>query len=134
MLASLFNRSNKPKEARKQIRLKLRVIDVWSATKVGFFVAIAAGIAIVVGAWLIWSVLANSGVFSAVGGLLSSVIGEANAFNLEDEFSFDNVMSTALTLALLNLVITTALAAIYALIFNLISKLVGGISLTFTNN
>jgi hypothetical protein len=134
MLASLFNRSNKPKESRKQIRLKLRVIDVWSATKVGFFVAIAAGIAIVVGAWLIWSVLANSGVFSAVGGLLSSVLGEANAFNLEDEFSFDNVMSTALTLALLNLVITTALAAIYALIFNLISKLVGGISLTFTNN
>ncbi len=134
MLASLFNRSNKPKEARKQIRLKLRVIDVWSATKVGFFVAIAAGIAIVVGAWLIWSVLANSGVFSAVGGLLSSVLGEANAFNLEDEFSFDNVMSTALTLALLNLVITTALAAIYALIFNLISKLIGGISLTFTNN
>ena len=134
MLASLFNRSNKPKEARKQIRLKLRVIDVWSATKVGFFVAIAAGIAIVVGAWLIWSVLANSGVFSAVGGLLSSVLGEANAFNLEDEFSFDSVMSTALTLALLNLVITTALAAIYALIFNLISKLVGGISLTFTNN
>jgi len=133
-LASLFNRSNKPKEARKQIRLKLRVIDVWSATKVGFFVAIAAGIAIVVGAWLIWSVLANSGVFSAVGGLLSSVLGEANAFNLEDEFSFDNVMSTAVTLALLNLVITTALAAIYALIFNLISKLVGGISLTFTNN
>ena len=134
MLASLFNRSNKPKEARKQIRLKLRVIDVWSATKVGFFVAIAAGIAIVVGAWLIWSVLANSGVFSAVGGLLSSVLGEANAFNLEDEFSLDNVMSTALTLALLNLVITTALAAIYALIFNLISKLIGGISLTFTNN
>ena len=133
-MASLFNRSNKPKEARKQIRLKLRVIDVWSATKVGFFVAIAAGIAIVVGAWLIWSVLANSGVFSAVGGLLSSVLGEANAFNLEDEFSFDNVMSTALTLALLNLVITTALAAIYALIFNLISKLIGGISLTFTNN
>ncbi|PWL20952.1 MAG: hypothetical protein DCO81_05050 [Candidatus Aquiluna sp. XM-24bin5] len=133
-MASLFNRSNKPKEARKQIRLKLRVIDVWSATKVGFFVAIAAGIAIIVGAWLIWSVLANSGVFSAVGGLLSSVLGEANAFNLEDEFSFDNVMSTALTLALLNLVITTALAAIYALIFNLISKLVGGISLTFTNN
>jgi len=133
-LASLFNRSNKPKEARKQIRLKLRVIDVWSATKVGFFVAIAAGIAIIVGAWLIWSVLANSGVFSAVGGLLSSVLGEANAFNLENEFSFDNVMSTAITLALLNLVITTALAAIYALIFNLISKLVGGISLTFTNN
>jgi hypothetical protein len=133
-LANLFNRSSKPKEPRKQIRLKLRVIDVWSATKVGFFISIAFAVAIVVGAWLVWSVLANSGVFSAVGGLLASVLGEASDFNLEDEFSFDNVMATAGTLALLNVVITTALAAIYALIFNLISKIVGGISLTFTNN
>jgi hypothetical protein len=133
-LANLFNRSSGPKEPRKQIRLKLRVVDIWSATKVGFFVSLAAAVGIVVGAWLIWSVLANSGVFSSVGNLLGSVLGEQNSFNLEDEFSFSNVMSTALTLAALNIVITTALAAIYAAIFNVISKLIGGISLTFTNN
>ena len=66
--------------------------------------------------------------------MLSSVLGEENAFNLESEFSFDNVMSTALTLALLNVVLSTALAAVWAVIFNVISKLVGGVSLTFTNN
>ena len=129
-MTNLFNRNKRPKEPRKLVRLKLRVIDIWSATKVGFFVALAAGIGIIVGAWLIWSVLANSGVFSAVGGLLSSILGEQNSFNIESEFSFSNVMSTAMTLAALNLVITTALAAI----FNLISKLIGGVSLTFTNN
>jgi hypothetical protein len=133
-VTNLFNRNKRPKEPRKLVRLKLRVIDIWSATKVGFFVALAAGIGIIVGAWLIWSVLANSGVFSAVGGLLSSILGEQNSFNIESEFSFSNVMSTAMTLAALNLVITTALAAIYAAIFNLISKLIGGVSLTFTNN
>jgi hypothetical protein len=133
-LANLFNRSSGPKEPRKQVRLKLRVVDIWSATKVGFFVSLAAAVGIVVAAWLIWSVLANSGVFSSVGNLLGSVLGEQNSFNLEDEFSFSNVMSTALTLAALNIVITTALAAIYAAIFNVISKLIGGISLTFTNN
>lgn len=133
-MAKLFNRRSKPKEPRKQVRLKLRGIDVWSAVKVGFLISIASGIGIVVGAWLIWSVLANSGVFSSIGGLLSSVLGEENAFNLESEFSFDNVMSTALTLALLNVVLSTALAAVWAVIFNLISKLVGGVSLTFTNN
>ncbi|MEK9599749.1 MAG: DUF3566 domain-containing protein [Pontimonas sp.] len=133
-MTNLFNRNKRPKEPRKLVRLKLRVIDIWSATKVGFFVALAAGIGIIVGAWLIWSVLANSGVFSAVGGLLSSILGEQNSFNIESEFSFSNVMSTAMTLAALNLVITTALAAIYAAIFNLISKLIGGVSLTFTNN
>ena len=133
-MTNLFNRNRGPKEPRKQIRLKLRVIDIWSATKVGFFVSLAAGVGIVVAAWLIWSVLANSGVFSAVGGLLSSILGEQNSFNIEDEFSFSNVMTTALTLAALNIVITTALAAIYAAIFNVISKLIGGVSLTFTNN
>ena len=133
-MANLFNRNRGPKEPRKQVRLKLRVIDIWSATKVGFFVALAAGVGIIVAAWLIWSVLANSGVFSAVGGLLSSILGEQNSFNIESEFSFSNVMTTATTLAALNLVITTALAAIYAAIFNLISKLIGGVSLTFTNN
>lgn len=133
-MANLFNRTKGPKEPRKLIRLKLRVIDIWSATKVGFLVSIAGSIGIVVAAWLIWSVLANSGVFSSVGNLLASVLGEQNAFNLEDEFSFSNVMNTALTIAGLNIVITTALAAIYAAIFNVISKLIGGVSLTFTNN
>jgi hypothetical protein len=133
-MANLFNRPSKPKEPKKQVRLKLRGIDVWSAVKVGFLISIASGIGIVVGAWLIWSVLANSGVFSAVGGLLGSVLGEETGFNLESEFSFGNVMSTALTLSLLNVVLSTALAAVWAVIFNLISKLVGGVSLTFTNN
>ena len=133
-MAKLFNRQSKPKEPKKQVRLKLRSIDVWSAVKVGFLISIASGIGIVVGAWLIWSVLANSGVFSAIGGLLSSVLGDDNAINLESEFSFDNVMSTAFTLSLLNVVLGTALAAIWAVIFNLVSKLIGGVSLTFTNN
>lgn len=133
-MAKLFERSSQPKEPRKQIRLKLRTIDIWSATKVGFFVALAAAIGIMVGALLLWAVLANSGALSSIGGLLSSVLGDGSGFNLESEFSFANVMTMALTLALLNLVLTTSLAAVYAAIFNLIAKLVGGISLTFTNN
>jgi hypothetical protein len=133
-MAKLFNRQSKPKEPTKQVRLKLRAIDVWSAVKVGFLLSIASGIGIVVGAWLIWSVLANSGVLSSVGGLITSVLGSENSIDLENEFSFENVMSTAFTLALLNIVLSTALAAVWATIFNLISKLVGGVSLTFTNN
>jgi fatty acid desaturase len=133
-LTSLFSRNKTPKEPKKQIRLKLRGVDVWSAVKVGFLISIASSIALVVGAWLIWSVLANSGIFSSIGGLLGSVLGDGSNVNLEDDFSFTNVMTTATTLALLNIVLTTALWAVWAVIFNLISKLVGGLSLTFTNN
>ncbi len=133
-MAKLFERGSKPTEPRKQIKLKLRTIDIWSATKVGFFVALAAAIGIVVSALILWAVLSASGALSSLGGLLSSVLGDGSGFNLESEFSFGNVMGTALTLSLLNLVLTTTLAAVYAAIFNLIAKLVGGISLTFTNN
>ena len=133
-MAKLFKKASSPREPKKQVRLKLRGIDVWSAVKVGFLISIASSIGIVVGAWLLWSVLANSGAFSSIGGLLSSVLGEQNGFNLESEFSFGNVMSTAGTLAFLNIVLGTALAAVWAAIFNLVAKMVDGVSLTFTNN
>lgn len=131
---ALFKRNKQPKEPKKQIRLKLRSVDVWSAVKVGFLISIATSISLVVGAWLIWGVLSNSGIFASVGSLLGSVLGDASNVNLEEDFSLNNVMTTAGTLALLNVVLTTALWGVWAVIFNVISKLVGGLSLTFTNN
>ena len=133
-MATLFKRNSGPKEPVKRVRLKLRSIDVWSAVKVGFLISIALGIATIVGALLLWSVLANSGIFSSLGDLISSVLGESSGFNLESEFAFDRVMTTAVTLSLLNIVLTTALSAVWAVIFNIISKLVGGVAVTFTNN
>lgn len=133
-MATPFKRNKGPKEAVKQVRLKLRSIDVWSAVKAGFLISIALAIGTIVGAFLLWSVLANSGIFSSLGGLISSVLGDGNNFNLESQLSFGNVMSTATTLSLLNIVLTTALSAVWAVIFNLIAKIVGGVAVTFTNN
>lgn len=133
-MAKLFKRSSAPKEPVKQVRLKLRSIEVMSAVKVGFLVSIALAISTIVGAILLWAVLASSGVFSSVDGLLSSIFGEGSGFSLESEFSFGNVVGTAATISLLNIVFTTALSAIWAVLFNLIAKIVGGVSVTFTNN
>ena len=133
-MAKLFKRSSAPKEPVKQVRLKLRSIDVMSAVKVGFLVSIALAISTIVGSILLWAVLANSGVFSSVGGLLSSIFGEGSGFSLESEFSFANVVGTAATISLLNIVFATALSAIWAVLFNIIARLVGGVSVTFTNN
>jgi hypothetical protein len=43
-------------------------------------------------------------------------------------------MSFAFTVSLFNLVLGTALVGISALIFNVIGRLTGGISIGFTNN
>ena len=124
----------KPKEPKKLVRLNLQAIDILSAVKVGFFVGLALSIATVVGFWLMWQVLNNSGVLNSVGGLLTSVLGEESDFSLERELSFANVMNMAFIAAGLNLVITTALFGVYSAIFNVIAKMVGGVRLTFSNN
>ena len=133
-MASMFKRSSAPKQPVKKVSLKLYSIDVLSAVKVGFFVSLALAIATLVGAFLIWAVLSNSGILASVGRLLSSILGESTPVNLESDFSLGNVMGTAVSLALLNIILTTALAAVWAAIFNVIGKVVGGIALTFTNN
>ncbi len=131
-MASMFNKSAASSEPRKQIKLKLRAIDIWSATKAGFFVSLAAAIGIFVGALLLWVVLTFSGLLNSLGGILSSLLGGDG--NLAGSLSLPSVMATALTISLLNMVLTTSLAAVYAALFNVIAKLSGGISLTFTNN
>jgi flagellar biosynthesis protein FlhB len=123
-----------PKEPKKLLRLNLQSIDIVSAVKVGFFIGIALAVSTVVGIWLLWTVLSNSGVIGSVGGLLSSVLGEENNFNLEQELAFSNVMNLAFIAGLLNIVLSTALAGVYAAIFNVIAKLVGGVRVTFSNN
>ncbi len=109
-MAKLFNRQSRPKEPRAGPPL-LRSIEVWSV-KVGLFQSLPTGI--VVGAWLLWSVLANSGYFLNWQPVVLG-FGRTEPFNLN--LSFDNVMSTAVTFALLNIVLSTALAAIWATIF-----------------
>ncbi|MFY8026653.1 MAG: DUF3566 domain-containing protein [Aquiluna sp.] len=128
----MFNKSAASSEPRKQIKLKLRGIDIWSATKAGFFVSLAAAIGIIVGALLFWVVLTFSGLLNSLGGILSSLLGGDG--NLAGSLSLPSVLVTALTISLLNMVLTTSLAAVYAALFNVIAKLSGGISLTFTNN
>ena len=118
----------------KQVRLKLRSIDLMSAVKVGFFVSVAGAIAAIFGTLIIWLILTASGLLSSAGSLITSILGGEAAGNIEQQFGLLPVMTTVGTLSILNIVLSTALATVFAALFNLIAKLVGGIAITFTNN
>ena len=94
--------------------------------------ALAAAIGITVGGLLLWLLLTATGLLSQLGGIFGSLLGAEG--DITSSFSFGSVMGTALTISLLNMVLTTSIAAVYAALFNVIAKLSGGISLTFTNN
>ena len=123
----------RPPPAQKQVALKLVKIEVWSAVKAGFFVTVAAGIATIVGFFALWLVVGQIGLFASLNSLLSGVFGDGGV-DIEQELSLPRVMSFATTLAIVNVILGTALTALYAMIFNVIGKITGGIAIRFTNN
>lgn len=131
---SRFTKAAPKAETVKQVRLKLRHIDVISALKVGFMVSLALAIGTIIGSLLLWLVLSSTGLFGSLGSLFGSILGENGAVDLAAEFSIGRVLSASVTLSLVNIVFTTALAAVWAAIFNLISRIIGGVAVTFTNN
>ena len=123
----------------KQVKLKLVHIDFWSAVKAGLLVTIATGIAMIVGFFLIWLVVSSTGLFGSLSTLINGIIGggsgtTAEGVNVAEQLSLPRVMSFAITTALFNIVIGTLLTGVSALIYNVIARLTGGISVGFTNN
>jgi hypothetical protein len=135
---SLFSRAKRNIPPVKQVKLKLVHIDFWSAVKTGLLVTTATGIATIVAFFLIWLLVSQTGLFGSLSTLVNSVIGggagSAEGVDVAQTLSLPRVMSFAFTISLFNLVLGTALVGISALIFNVIGRLTGGISIGFTNN
>ena len=134
---SLFARAKRNIPPVKQVKLKLVHIDFWSAIKTGLLVTTATGIATIFAFFLIWLLVSQTGLFGSLSTLVNSVVGGASTaegVDVAQTLSLPRVMSFAFTVALFNLVLGTLLTGISALIFNVIGRLTGGISVGFTNN
>ena len=117
----------------KRVQLRLVNIEVWSAARAGFFVTVAIGVATIVGFFAMWLVVGQLGLFSSLNTLLAGAFGEGG-IDVEQQLSLPRVMSFAFGVSIFNVIIGTALAALYAMIFNVIGKITGGIAVSFTNN
>jgi hypothetical protein len=127
----LARKTSKPVNG-KQVRLKLVYIDFWSAVKLSFLVAVALGIVLIVGTALIWMVLAQTGIFDRLSGLFGEISGDTS-FSLTATFGLPQVLGFTLVLALLNVIVVTALGAITTVLYNLSVRITGGLLVGFTN-
>ena len=127
----LARKSNRRPPA-KQVRLRLVYIDFWSAVKLSFLVAVCFAVISIVATFLIWTVLNSTDIFNQLNSLVRDIAGTGG--DLSAILSLGNVMGFAVVAALLNLVVTTALGAIIAVLYNLSVKITGGILVGFTNN
>lgn len=131
-VAEKLARKSSKRAPAKQVRLRLVYVDFWSAVKLSFLVAVCFAVVSVVATFLIWTVLNSTDIFNKLNELVQDVAGTGG--DLSSVLSLGNVMGFAIVAALLNLVVTTALGAILAVLYNLSVKITGGILVGFTNN
>ncbi|MEU1406873.1 DUF3566 domain-containing protein [Streptomyces sp. NPDC005728] len=120
----------------RKARLRVAKADPWSVMKVSFLLSIALGICTIVASAVLWMVMDAMGVFSTVGGTISEATGsnEANGFDLQAFLSLPHVLTFASIIAVIDVVLATALATLGAFIYNLSAGFVGGIELTLAED
>ncbi|MFF2050860.1 DUF3566 domain-containing protein [Leifsonia sp. NPDC058194] len=129
----LAKKSSRRPASSKQVRLKLVYIDFWSTVKLSFLAGICLAIIAIVGTFLIWTVLDRTGIFDQVNSLVKDISG-AGGGDLRAVLGLGQVMGFSLVVAVLDIVVVTALGAVFALLYNLSVKITGGLLVGFTNN
>lgn len=124
-----------PKAKARKARLLVSKVDPWSVLKMSFLLSVALGIVTVVAAIVLWTVLDLTGIFDRVNDLLREIAGsESGGFDLRQFASLGQVVSFATIIAVVNVVLLTALAMLSAVLYNISSTLVGGIGVTLTDD
>jgi nitrogen fixation-related uncharacterized protein len=118
----------------RRVRLTLARVDPWSVTKLSFLLSVAVGIALVVATGVVWSVLNGMGVFTDLDGLLHDIAGNEIKISLLDYVGFGKVISLATVIAVVDVVLLTALSTIIAFLYNVSSALVGGLHVTLSDD
>ena len=132
-VAEKLQRKTQRPVATKQVRLKLVYIDFWSTVKLSFLVAVSLGIVLVVATIMIYLVLQSTSIFTTLDKTLVEILGDEN-FSITDSFSLAQVSLFAVIVAILNIVVGTALGAITSVLYNFSVRITGGLLVGFTNN
>ena len=116
----------------RRARLKIANIDPWSVMKVSFLFSVALGIILLVAVTLLWALLDFMGFFDSVAGTIQDISKDSNGggFDVVAFFSLPRVLGMTTIVALIDIILITALATLGAYLYNLSTDLVGGVEVT----
>ena len=110
-------------------------VDPWSAMKIAFLLSVAMGIAGVVMVFVLWTILAGMGVFDQINGIVGQVVQDGQQrFDIMDFVGLGRVVSLSIVIAVIDVILVTAIATLGAFLYNVSSALVGGVQLTLTDD
>lgn len=120
----------------RKARLRVAKADPWSVMKVSFLLSIAIGICTIIAVWVLWMVMDAMGVFSSIGDVIIEATGseDGSGFDLEAFLSLPRVLMFTTLIAVIDVVLATALATLGAFIYNLSAGFVGGVEVTLAED
>ena len=116
----------------RRVKMTISRVDPWSALKVSFLVSVALGIMIVVASVVLWLLFDAMHVWSGIDDLLVTLNNE-QLLKLGQFLQFGRIIPFSVVVAVVEVVLMTALGTVMALIFNVIAMLVGGVHITVTD-
>jgi hypothetical protein len=121
----------------RKARLRLSRVDPWSVMKTSFLFSIAFGIMFWIATSVLWYVITSSGLFEAINAAIVNIIsnpGNTETWRIEDYINGNKVLGIAALLAVINVVISTALGTLAAFLYNLSANILGGLELTLAED
>ena len=107
----------------RRVRRIVRKIDPWTVLKASFVFNAIMGLVFVLGTWVMWSLVLQKGIPDQIVDLFDAVTIE---LTIDGELYFRIVV----LLAVIGVIGMTAFMTLGAVIYNLISDLVGGVEVT----
>jgi hypothetical protein len=126
------------KAARRTRRAQLRLVqvDAWSVMKTAFLLSIALGIVLVVAVSIIWAVLGAAGVWDSINSIVQQAVGgeTGKPFDITEYAGTSRVLGFTMIVAVIDVVLITAIATLGAFLYNLSAALLGGIEVTLAED
>ena len=123
-------------KAPRRARLRLTRIDPWSVMKTAFLLSIALGVVTVVSVLMVWSVLSAAGVWDSINQTVQNILGGESAgdFDIENYLGTSRVLGFTMLVAVIDVVLLTAIATLGAFLYNMAAALLGGIEVTLAED
>ena len=121
----------------RRARLRLTRIDPWSVMKTSFLLSVAFGVVTFVAIFMVWSVLGAAGVWDSINSAVASIVeGDSgnSTFDVTDYVGMSRVLGFTLLVAVLDVILLTAIATLTAFLYNLAAALLGGIEVTLAED
>lgn len=125
-----------PRRTRKA-RLRLSRLDPWSVMKTTFLFSIAFGIMFWVAVYMVWTIIESSGIFGAINQVVTDLVSspsDTTGWHIEEYISMNKVLGISALIAVINVVLMTALGTIAAFLYNLSANILGGLEVTLAED